>query len=186
MSDEVMNLITVEVRALYVAGDNLQGVARRAMELTLEGIVGDEKHYGFIKKADPRDWGIPDKGKPVRNWRQWSAVSVEELQQMATALGIDELDGALIGANITFAGVTALSQVAAGSTIRFSKGGVILTVDRENKPCMGSGQAIARVHPTVKPQQFPLVALHKRGLVGTIYVAGVIEVGDVAMIYPPY
>lgn len=173
--------IELEVVQLAVGdiADSLIKTPRQSLELTLEGIAGD-KHAGFTKPADARDPGIK-RGTPVRNWRQWSAVSTHELELIAKAMDISSLDPALLGANITFSGCENLTQIPKGSSIIFQSG-LILTVEGENLPCLGPGEEIAKVFPQVEANTFPKAAMHLRGLVGVVYVPGMMSVGDKARV----
>src|SRR5579885_479226 len=171
--------LNANVTALYLASSatNLVKSPTQYIDCALEGLTGDMRHPpGFIKPADGRDKDIA-RGTPVRNWRQWSAVSVEELQQIAHAMGIEHLDGSYLGTNITFAGCPNLTQIPRGATIWFPSGAV-LTVEAENAPCIGPGKAIMEAYPHIDARQFPKAAHHRRGLVGVVYVAGRINVGD--------
>jgi hypothetical protein len=160
-------------------------VAKEEIELTLEGIVGDS-HSGFTRKSDVRDTGIK-RGTAVRNWRQWSAVSSEELAVVAERLGIDFLDPALLTANLCFSGIPDFTRLPRGTTLWFPSGAV-LTVEEENEPCLGPGKEINACHPKVVPAAFPKAAVHLRGLVGVIYQAGLIRVGDAVevKVYQPF
>src|SRR3982751_349470 len=93
-----------QVHALYL-GDakSLQKTPCDTLEFTLEGIVGD-KHAGFIKKADARN---PEykRGTLMRNDRQWSAVTPDEMAEAARLMGVDYIDPAWVGANLTFTGI---------------------------------------------------------------------------------
>lgn len=162
-----------QVEALCVS--NKGNVPMQEIELTLEGVVGDS-HGGFTRKADARDPGIK-RGTPVRNWRQWSAVSSEELAVVAERLGLDFLDPALLTANICVSGIPDFTRLPRGTTLWFPSG-AILTVEEENEPCLGPGKEINACHPKVPPAAFPKAAVHMRGLVGVIYRAGIIKVGD--------
>lgn len=152
------------------------------IDLTLEGVTGDV-HFGFTRPADGRDRGIV-RGTPVRNWRQWSAVSVEELQKIAKTMGLECLDPCLLSANLTFSGVENFTLLPRGTEIRF-EGGAILTVEQENAPCAGPGKEIATLFPGKQPYEFVKAAQHLRGLVGVVYRAGVVQVGESAEIVCP-
>jgi MOSC domain-containing protein YiiM len=148
---------------------------RNLLELSLEGVVGDI-HSGFTRPADGRDVGIT-RGTPVRNWRQWSAVSAEEMRAIADRMGLDSIDPCLLSANITFSGLLNFTALPRGTELRFESG-AILTVEDENAPCTGPGKEIARLHPEKKAHEFVQAAMHLRGLVGVVYRAGVVKVGD--------
>lgn len=150
--------------------------------VTLEGFVGDV-HYGFTRPADSRDPGIK-RGTPVRNWRQWSAVSVEELQAIASKLGIEKIEPWMLAANLTLSGVPDFTLLPRGTEFRFD-GGTILTVECENAPCMGPGKEVAKVNPTTAPQTFVKQAMHLRGIVGVVYLPGEIKVGEECKVILP-
>src|SRR5262249_47852176 len=124
-----MKLIaTVEALSIRDQNDEAPRQGCTVIELTLEGIVGDV-NYGFTRPAARRDRGNPS-GTPVRNWRQWSAVSLEELQAVAQQMGLSALDPCLLSANITFSGVKDFTRLPRGTQISFA-GGAILTVEEE-------------------------------------------------------
>lgn len=173
--------VRVEYLAVGAKDDKILKTPSLSVEVGLEGIV-DDRHSGFVKKADGRDDGIK-RGTIIRNWRQWSAVSLEELDKIAAAMCIDRVDPAWLGANIAFSGCEQLTQVPKGSTIWFSSG-VILTVEGENQPCIGPGKEIAQHLSGVVPSSFPKAAQHLRGLVGVVHRAGRIALGEQAFIRP--
>lgn len=151
-------------------------------EVSLQGFVGDV-HSGFIRKADARDRGIP-RGTEVRNWRQWSAVSFEELKEIAANMGIENIDPWMLAANLTLSGIPKLTALPRGTQIVF-EGGTILSVECENAPCVGPGKQIAAVHKSKTPQEFVKAAMHKRGIVGVVYHPGIIRLGESAKIIDP-
>lgn len=167
------------VETLWLAGatDDEGGVDRQAIQANLDGLEGD-RHYGFVKPADARDVGIK-RGTPVRNWRQWSAVSVEELKVIAEKLSVSHVKPEWLMANICFSGMEELSKISGGAKILFPSG-AILHVECENAPCIGPGKQIQKHFQQLSPSQFPKLAAGLRGIVGVVYCAGVINVGDVA------
>src|SRR5271170_3682221 len=157
--------VEIRVEALCLGTDqhSLIKTHTGSIQADLDGMVGD-KHRGFTKPADGRDQGVP-RGTPVRNWRQWTAVSLEELRTIAQRLALEKLDPSLLGANIAFSGVEDLTQIPRGSKIWFPSGAV-LEIEGENLPCLGPGKEIAKQFPHVKSVDFPRVANKLRGLVG--------------------
>lgn len=152
-------------------------------EVKLEGFVGDV-HSGFTRKADGRERDI-ERGTPIRNARQWSAVSVEELRQIANIMGLSEIEPWLLSANLSFSGIPNLTALPRGTQLIF-EAGTILTVEGENTPCVQPGKEIAAAKdPSKTPQEFVKAALHKRGLVGVVHRAGIIKVGETATVVLP-
>jgi MOSC domain-containing protein YiiM len=173
---------TAVIESLYVgSSDLLEKVARESLTFTFEGIVGD-KHAGFTKAADGRNPEYP-RGTPMRNDRQWSAVAVEEMQQIAEHLGITELNPGWIGANIAFRGLHPFTLLPRGTRLFFPCGAV-LRVEDTNNPCSGPGKVLSSKYPELhlKPNLFPKAAMHRRGLVGVVERPGVVTVGDAVRI----
>lgn len=186
--NNLLNADVIRLRVERVAlGSRKTAYAKpdcQTIEFSLEGVVGD-KHAGFTRKADGRDAGVRN-GTIIRNWRQWSAVSVEELRSIAQNLGLAELDASLLAPNIVFSGIDALTAIPKGSAIWFASGAV-LTVEGENAPCTLAGKQISKAFPQLLPSEFPKAARGLRGLVGVVYKSGVVQVGDEAVvrIYTP-
>lgn len=74
------------VTGLFVENDPTSLVKRRVseVEVTFEGFAGD-KHVGLTREADSRTPRYP-KGTLIRNTRQLSVVSKEELRDIAKRL----------------------------------------------------------------------------------------------------
>ncbi len=170
------------VDALYL-GDakGLEKSPCESLEFTFEGIFGD-KHAGFTKKADARN---PEykRGTLMRNDRQWSAVAPDELAEAARLMGVDHIDPAWVGANLSFTGIPNFTLLPKGTKLIFPSGAV-LVVEAENAPCIGPGRIIVAKYPDLKlsPNRFPKAAIHKRGLVGVVERAGIVRVGDAVMV----
>jgi len=170
------------VDSLYIGKD--KGVRKEPcaqLEVRPDGIVGD-RHSGDLKKADGRDKGIV-RGTMIRNWRQWSAISAEELEIMRQNLNLEELDGSLLGPNFILSGIRNFTQLPYGTLLKFPH--AELFVEAENDPCTQAGKAIATVHRGISPHTFVKAAWHVRGLVGVVSKAGIIYAGDnLEIIFP--
>lgn len=154
------------------------------LTLDHQGIVGD-RHYGYTKSAGVREKPI-QKGTTVRNNRQFSAVSVEELRVISDLMGY-EVTPEAIGANILFEGCPDLTMIERQSLIMF-EGGVILAVYCDNIPCAIAGGAVQAEHPEAPDTlaaDFVKTSLGRRGIVGWVEAVGVIGIGETATIIPP-
>ncbi len=163
------------VESLYVGRNN--GVRKEecaSLEVHVDGIAGD-RHSGAQKKADGRDKGIV-RGTMIRNWRQWSAISIEELDLIRKNLALENLDGALLGPNLIVSGIENFTLLPRGALLKFSD--AELFVEAENDPCTQAGKAIATVHSGITPQTFVKAAWHIRGVVGIVSKSGFIRKGD--------
>lgn len=166
------------VRATLVApGPELDSRPVEALELTLEGARGD-RHAGLTRSADVRVPHHP-RGSTIRNTRQLTIVSEEELRAIAQRLDVRRVDGSSLGANLVLSGVSELSRLPSGLRMLFPSGATIV-VDAENLPCAGPGEALARLHPERPdlPSAFPKAAWRLRGVTAWVERAGAVRVGD--------
>ena len=171
---------TGKVTAVYVgAEDVLEKNVRDAIDLDLEGIVGD-RHRGLARECWEAD--KQPEGTLRRNERQWSAVSVEELNEITELMSLSEpLDAGTIGANLCIDGF-ALSRLPRGSLLRFESGAVLM-VEEYNPPCSDMGAKIAEEYvgqdsTPIAVGAFSEAAKFLRGVVGVVEVPGTIRVGD--------
>jgi hypothetical protein len=155
-----------------------------------QGVLHDN-HYG-PRLLDVRDtvalrFGLP-KGMESFNVRQWSAVSQEELDQIARLMGIASIEPGLLGENIIVSGIPSFTKLPAGTQFFFKgiKGelrSTILFVYGENKPCHIPGDAIQTYYSGKQGLEklFIKAANHRRGLVGFVVGSGFIKEGDIVV-----
>lgn len=152
----------------------------------LGGILGD-KHYGPTRLADSRTPKIT-RGTPIRNTRQWSAVSPEQCAEIASGMGVTKIEPGWLGANLSLAEISNLTELPQGTELIFPQNAVLL-VEGENLPCRNPGEVIALKYPEkgLNPGLFPKAARGKRGLIGTVKVSGYISLNDkvVIEVYEP-
>lgn len=150
----------------------------------IEGIK-DDRHFGLIKLSGVRERGYP-RGTVVRNNRQFSAVSLEELAEIAKAMGIEELSAGLLGANLAVSGIPNLTQLPPLSRLVFPSGAT-LVVYGENLPCHLPGEVIQHLYPEIPGLEAKFVksAFGRRGVVGWVECAGKVQVGDEVLVKLP-
>lgn len=159
---------------------SLESTPYDSIEFADEGVVGD-KHFGITAKSSVREMNIYPRGTVIRNNRQWSAVSEEELSDIALKMGIEVLKPEWIGANLLIKGIPNLTQLPPLSMLTFRPGEynkVVLMVYGENKPCKSAHEKIIEKLGFESPVNFVPSALRQRGLVGWVEKAGHISVGD--------
>ena len=160
--------------------DDLSKNALESIEVEFNGIVGDH-HAGPSRKAwsgerEPKD-------SILRNDRQWSGISVEELAHISEQLDLTEIiSPSTVGANICVQGIADFSLLPRGTRLKFPSGAA-LTVEEYNPPCSDMGAQIATKHKTnsgemLSNTQWLRPASGRRGVVGVVDVPGVISVGD--------
>ncbi len=146
-------------------------------QVTLEGFAGDV-HAGLTRPSDGRTQFYP-RGTPIRNSRQVSLVSTEELALIAAGLGLGTLPAEWLGANLLLSGLPHLTFLPPNTRL-FFPGGAVLLVSGENKPCVEPGKVLQAHYPELPDlvNAFVKAGLHRRGLVATVERAGVIAAGD--------
>lgn len=174
--------IEATVVSVYASADD--GLNKAAIQVELDGIVGSS-HRRYVRST----WAGDKQPKDTirRNERQWSAVSVEELEQIRRDMDLrDPLTAANINANLCLRGVPQLSRLPKGTILTFPSGAE-LSVEEYNPPCLDMGTRLAALHTTnsgkpLLPTAFSKAASLSRGVVGVVEVRGAIRVGDTVRI----
>ncbi|MBI4920235.1 MAG: molybdenum cofactor sulfurase [Devosia nanyangense] len=175
------HMIEGVVRGVYRAPDTFVTTPVEVLSLTYAGIPGDV-HSGLYRQSGAREPWYP-RGTPMRNERQLSILSAEELAEVATTLAIPVLEPEWIGGNLLLTGIPQLSLLPPRSILMFPSGAAI-RIDGDNGPCRHSGRSIAE-HVPGRPDLelgFVQAARHKRGLVGWVEREGEVRAGDVVRI----
>ncbi len=128
-------------QTLRAAGKDFTSKPVDAIELTFDGIKGDF-HAGATRPSGGREpWY--DRGTLMRNERQLSILSLEEMRLIAENLGLPKIEGGWIGANLVLEGIPDLSFLPP-RTLLFFEGGATLRIDGYNAPCALAGGGIAQ------------------------------------------
>ena len=154
------------------------------VNVTFEGFEGDQ-HSGITHPSDGRTPFYP-RGTLIRNSRQVSLVSQEELEQIASALTLPEVRPEWLGANLLLEGIPSFSLLPPMTRLFFGSGAVLMIMD-ENLPCSNPGKVLQEQFSQVSnlAGEFPRAALHKRGLVAVVDRPGTIQVGDEVHVQAP-
>lgn len=173
--------LTAKVAGLFHApADDFVTRRADALELTFDGIAGDF-HEGATRRTGSREpWY--KRGTEIRNERQLSIVSPEEMAIVVERMGMPEIKAEWIGANLLIEGIPHLSMLPSGTLLFFKQGGVTLKVDGQNHPCRLAGRSIGENSGSSEIQsvamQFPKSAKRMRGLVAWVEKPGRIEAGE--------
>ena len=152
------------------------------VKVTYAGFEG-ESHSGLVRESCVRVRGQYKLGTEIRNTRQISIASIEELALIADSMGIDNLQPEWLGTNLLVSGIPEFSQIPPSTRLIFSSG-TSLVVDLENSPCKYPGEIIERHHPG-KGKLFPKSALGLRGVTAWVEREGDINTGDAIEIHIP-
>lgn len=151
-------------------------------ELSWEGIVG-EAHGGNTRPACSRVRAQHPKGCEIRNVRQLSVLSVEELRAVAADMGLEGFDPAWAGASLVLEGIPDLSHLPPSSRLQ-APSGATLVIDMENRPCHLPAPIIDRAAPGLG-KRFKTAATARRGVTGWVERPGLIRVGEKMRLHIP-
>jgi len=173
------------VRGLFVNNnreEGLESVSIDTVNATYEGFDGED-HGGLTRPSCSRVKLQYKKGTEIRNTRQISILSQEELQTVAEDMGLDEIAPEWIGANLILEGIPMLTQLPPSSRLIF-EGGASLVVDMENGPCRFAAEQI-ELHRPGKGMSFAKVADGRRGVTAWVEKTGEIKVCDEVRLHIP-
>jgi len=80
------------------------------VRVTYAGFDG-ESHSGLVRASCVRVRSQYSEGTEIRNTRQISIVSIEELALIADSMGIDRLEPEWVGANLLVSGIPDFSKI---------------------------------------------------------------------------
>lgn len=170
-------------QVLQAKGKDFVSEPVSSLPLSFGGIVGDF-HEGLTRKSGGREpWY--QRGTKMRNERQLSILSEEELVEIASGMNLDVVEAGWIGASLVFEGIPNLSYLPPRTLIMFENG-TTLRVDGYNAPCRLAGGSISKHigeeaddHTrTDTALKFKDAAYMKRGLVAWVECEGEIRSGD--------
>lgn len=145
-------------------------------ELDWAGIAG-EAHGGVNRPSCSRVIDQHPRGTEIRNVRQLSIVSAEELAQIAALM---ELEGILepswLGASLVLSGLPDLTHLPPSSRLQ-APSGATLVVDMENRPCHLPAAVIEEAHPGFG-KRFKSAGKALRGVTAWVERPGKISLGD--------
>lgn len=156
--------------------------ASETLHLDWDGPL-DAPHSGRFRPSDSRVLSQHSKGTPIANVRQVSIVSQEEIDEIASDLGLDSFDPRWLGANIVVSGLADFSHIPPSARLQ-SENKTTLIVDMQNQPCHQIGMTIERDEPG-KGKAFKDKAKGKRGVTAWIERPGQLALGDVLRLHIP-
>lgn len=176
--------ITATITFLGINNDaaDLTTKAVDSIGVSFAGFDGD-LHSGLTRKACTRVKHQYPTGTVIRNTRQVSALSQEELDVIRNTLDIDELSPQWVGANLIVEGIPDFSRVPPSSRL-IAGNGTALVVDMENAPCRFPGDIIETRKPG-KGKGWAKAAQGKRGVTLWVEREGELKVGDTLSLHIP-
>ena len=164
-----------------IAGDLSTRVVSE-VDVDYGGFVGDS-HSGVTRASCVRVVSQYPKGTEIRNTRQISALSAEDIESIRHTMDLDILNPEWIGANLVLQGIHDFSKLPPSSRL-IAPNGTSLVVDMENAPCRFPGEIIEQHRPGFG-SRFPKAALGKRGITMWVERTGILKNGDVLSLHVP-
>lgn len=164
------------------AGNSLRSETLQRADLSFAGIA-KECHGGLTRPACTRVKAQHPKGTEIRNVRQLTILSAEELAVIAQKMGLEAIDPAWIGASMVIEGIPDFSHVPPSSRLQMPSG-ACLGIDMENRPCVFPGREIDKDRPGFGPK-FKPAAVNRRGVTAWVEREGPISVGDTVTLHIP-
>ncbi|RVV98505.1 MOSC domain-containing protein [Mesobaculum littorinae] len=160
----------------------IDGVALDEMTLGWEGYAA-EVHAGLTRPSCSRVKNLYPRGTEIRNTRQLSILSAEELAGIAADLDLDAIDPRWLGASVVVEGLRDFTHLPPSSRLQ-SEDGTTLTVDLLNGPCQFPAMSIEEAHPG-HGKAFKRVAEGRRGVVAWVERPGRLRIGDALRLFVP-
>jgi hypothetical protein len=143
----------------------------------------DDHHGGLTRASCVRVTTRHEKGTEIRNTRQLSILSAEEMAQIAADIGVEALDPILLGASIVIEGIPDFTFVPPAARLQ-APNGTTIVIDVENGPCNYPAREIEK-EAQGHGKAFKAAARGKRGVTAWIEREGMLRVGDKLRLHIP-
>lgn len=164
--------------------DSIVSTSVPRLDLDFGGVVGD-RHHGLTRPSDTRQLRYYPRGTMIRNRRQLTLVSVEELAEIAERLSLPSVDPAWLGANLLVEGAPELSALTPGTRLLFS-GGAGLVCEGVNHPCRVPAEVLQAQYPWSRASAgFVKAAYGRRGIAVSVELPAPIAPGEDVVVAPP-
>lgn len=160
----------------------LESRSLSALQVSFAGPQG-EAHGGLTRPACSRVRAQYPAGTEIRNTRQLSVLSAEELAAIAAEMGLAALDPALVGATMVIEGIPDLSHLPPSSRLQGADGAT-LVVDLNNRPCTFPARPIETRYPGFG-KAFKPAAERRRGITAWVEREGRFTLGEAIRLHVP-
>lgn len=161
---------------------SLRAVPAEAMGLGFAGPEG-EAHGGLTRASCSRVRDLYPVGTEIRNVRQLSLLSVEDLAAIAAGMGLDDFDTAWAGATMVIGGLPDFTHLPPSSRLQ-APSGATLVVDMQNGPCHLPAKVIDADAPGFGGR-FKAAAAGRRGVTARVEREGRVALGERLRLFVP-
>lgn len=161
---------------------DIRSLPLETAHLTYAGIA-DDFHSGLTRPSCVRVKAQYPQGTEIRNTRQLSILSAEELAEIAAEIGLESLDPRLLGASMILEGIPDFTHIPPASRLQ-SDSGTTLTIDMLNGPCNLPAREIEREKPG-HGKGFKAAAKGKRGVTAWVEREGTLRLGERLRLHVP-
>ena len=160
----------------------LMALSRDKLDLTFDGVAG-AFHAGLTRPACMRVKSQYAKGTWIKNERQLSIISQEELEKIAAIMGVEALNPGRLGATMVIKGIADFTHVPPSSRLTTPSGATV-TIDMENLPCQIPAKSLMVDHGD-SAKKFKFAAKGLRGVTAWVAAEGSVAIGDVLTLHTP-
>jgi hypothetical protein len=163
-------------------GAALPSAAADRLVLGFDGPQG-EAHAGLTRPSCSRVTNLYPRGTTIRNVRQVTLVSAEELAAIAADMGLPALDPRLLGSTVVVGGIPDFTHVPPSSRLQ-GPDGATLVIDMENLPCTLVSREIEAALPGFGKLWKPAAA-GRRGVTAWVEREGTLSLGEPLALFVP-
>lgn len=160
----------------------LESQRQTRLDATFAGPVG-EAHGGLTRPSCSRVLAQYKRDTEIRNTRQFTLLSAEDLAATAAAMGLEALDPALVGATMVIEGIPDFSHLPPSSRLQAASGAT-LVVDMNNRPCTLPARPIENQHPGFG-KRYKTAAKGRRGVTAWVEREGSFSLGEAIRLHIP-
>jgi len=160
----------------------LKAQVQDSLTLDFAGPRGED-HGGLTRPSCSRVLAQYSRGTVIRNTRQMSVLSAQEIAAIAAAMGLEALDPAYLGVTIVLDGIADFTHVPPSSRLQADSGATIV-VDMENRPCTLPAREI-EADMLGYGKAFKAAAKGRRGVTAWVEREGTLHLGERMRLHVP-
>jgi hypothetical protein len=170
---------------LGVVDNSEASIRARPIQEVEAGFAGfeGEAHSGLTRPSCVRMARQYPQGTEIRNVRQLSVLSAEEIALIAADIGLETLDPVHLGASMVVEGIPDFTHVPPNARLQGPSGATI-TIDMENRPCQFPAREIEKDEPG-HGKAFKSAAKGRRGVTAWVEREGRFAIGDRLRLHVP-